>query len=302
MLRVVAAVVFSTFALAQNAPDPEIVRAAKSPYDLARYINSHDEIDWEPLWRALGVDAQLGLPCSMDCAVELIMVENPEQVILIVDASLPYEVYLRFQKSEAGEWRVTGRYYANVWNGNPHRHEIVRAGSTQFLVVSTHRAHGSDVDEEREDWLDLSQTGFEPVFSHTVHGNERRRYGYERDITGSASANSAGIDLRIHYMLPGDGCILGDVSLEATYVRRTGPEFVIQSARLQFGASIPTEDFQDLAGISPSDESLIRYSLPQMMKIASGDNAKQKECVRDYLSHASETPEKKQLLDLLAKP
>jgi hypothetical protein len=126
--------------------------------------------------------------------------------------------------------------------------------------------------------------------------------GYELEIEGGSSANTAGIDRSIHYMLMGDGCILGDVSLEATYVRRTGPEFVIQSARLQFGASIPTGDFQGLAGIFPSDELLIRYSLPQMMKIASGDDAKQKECVRDYLSHASDTPEKKRVLDLLAKP
>jgi hypothetical protein len=79
MYRLAATIILSSVAFAQNAPDPDIVRAAKSPYDLARFINSNDEIDWAPLWQALGVDAKLGLSCSMNCAAEIIMVQNPEQ-------------------------------------------------------------------------------------------------------------------------------------------------------------------------------------------------------------------------------
>src|SRR5580704_12199225 len=106
MHRLAATIVLSSVAFAQNAPEPDIVRAAKSPYDLARYINSHDEIDWEPLWKALGVDEELGLPCSRNCTAELILVDNPEQAILIVNASLAFDVYLRFEKGKTGEWRV----------------------------------------------------------------------------------------------------------------------------------------------------------------------------------------------------
>lgn len=49
MYRLAATIILSSVAFAQNPQEPEIVRAAKSPYDLARYINSHDDIDWATL-------------------------------------------------------------------------------------------------------------------------------------------------------------------------------------------------------------------------------------------------------------
>jgi hypothetical protein len=196
MYRLAAIIILSSVAFAQNAQEhaqePEIVRAAKSPYDLVRYINSHDDIDWKPLWQILGVDAQFGLTCSRNCAAELIVIENPEQAILIVNASLPYDAYLRFEKGPVGEWRVTGKYQANVWDGAPHRHEIVRAGNTQFLLVSTHSAHGSDIDEEMEVWFDLSRPSFQPVFSYGLRGDEDAlEAGISRDIEAFAHANSS---------------------------------------------------------------------------------------------------------------
>lgn len=275
MYRFLVAIVLSSVTFAQNASNREIGRAAKSPYDLAKYINSHDEIDWKSLWQSLGIEAPLGVGCSMNCTAELITVQNPDQVILLLNATLPRDVYLRYQREGAGMWRFTGKYFANVWDGNPHRHNIVRAGSTQFLVVSTHGGHGSDLDEEMQDWLDLSQPTFEPVFAHTVHGRERRVYGYELAITGDAHPSPTGITLRIHDTFTGFACTLGDVSLEALYGRATSPAFVIQSARLSSGAAIPISDFQDLARAGhASDELLIRYGMPEMMKIASGNDAK----------------------------
>ena len=134
----------------------------------------------------------------MNCAAELMVIENPEQAILIVNATLPYDVYLRFQKGPAGEWRVTGKYYANVWNANPHRHGIVRAGNTQFLVVSTHGGHGSGLDEEMEAWFDLSRPSFEPVFSCSLRGHEDAMgAGISREIEANAQASSS-IEIDLH--------------------------------------------------------------------------------------------------------
>jgi len=303
MCRLMVAIVLSSVTFAQNAPDGEISRAAKSPYDLAKYINSHDEIEWKPLWQALGIEAPSGIECSMNCKAELIAVQNPDQVILLVNATLPRDVYLRYQREESGMWQFTGKYYANVWDGNPHRRNIVRAGSTQFLVVSTHGGHGSDLDEEMQDWLDLSQPGLEPVFSHLVHGGERRPYGYTLEMTGDAFASRTGITYRVRLFFTGFGCVLGDLSLEATYARTADPRFLIQGARLENGPAIPTGDFQDLARVGQaSDQQLFRYSLPHMTEIASAGDPKQKECLSDYLSHAARTPETEQLLKLLAKP
>lgn len=69
---------------------PDIVRAAKSPYDLAQYVGSHTNIDWTQLWAAMGnVDAPPEyLPACEDrdsCSVKILNVPKPSQVIVVVD-------------------------------------------------------------------------------------------------------------------------------------------------------------------------------------------------------------------------
>ncbi len=302
------AIVLSSLSFAQNPPEPEIVQSAKSPYDLARYINSHDDIDWAPLWQALGVDAQLGLPRSLDCAAELIVVDNPEQVILIVNASLPFDVYLRFQKGERGEWRLTGKYYANVWDGNPHRHQIVRAGSTQFLLVSTHGAHGSDIDEELEDWLDLSRPNLEPVFSYAVRGNEDGLgAGISREIEAGAHAISP-TEIELHLTVSLSYSVgslrLGEFEFFGSYSRAPGGKFALRTVRSGYPPSPITErDFEAFARVdTASQEQEIKYALPGLKEIAAGENDDAKQWLRRILERTSDTPEKRTLLELLAKP
>jgi hypothetical protein len=87
------ALVVSMVALGQNAPVPEIVRAAKSPYDLARFIDSHVGFDWAPLAKSLGIEMPSSVPpCEMQCSTELLLLQNPDQVILIVEAGPPYDL------------------------------------------------------------------------------------------------------------------------------------------------------------------------------------------------------------------
>jgi hypothetical protein len=303
-----AATILASVAFAQNAPGPDIVRAAKSPYGLARYINSHDEIDWAPLWRALGIDVKLGLPCSMNCAAELIVIENPEQVILIVNAFLAFDVYLRFEKGETGEWRVTGKYYANVWDGNPHRHEIVRAGSTQFLLVSTHGGHGSGLDEEMEDWLDLSRPSFEPVFSYAVRGHEDAMgFGISREIEAVAHANSPTeieLGLTIYFSYSSGDLALGRFEFFGNYSRALGGTFALQSVRSGYQPSpITKRDFEAFVRVGGASEAQeIKYALPRLKEIASGKNDEAKQWLRHILGRISDTPEKRTLLELLTKP
>jgi len=50
--RLVVAIVLSWAIFAQNTPDREIDRAAKSPYDFSRYVDTHPKIDWKSMWGA----------------------------------------------------------------------------------------------------------------------------------------------------------------------------------------------------------------------------------------------------------
>jgi len=308
MRRAWAAVFFSVVALGQNAAEPEIVRAAKSPYDLARYINSHDDVDWDSLWHALSIDENLGLPCSMNCTAELVVVDSPEQVILILNGSLPYDVYLRYQRGEAQAWRVAGKYDADVL-GNPHRHQMVRAGNTQFLVISTRGGHGSGLDEEREDWLDLSRPSFQPVFSYTIRGHfDIMGAGISSEIQAGANANSANeiehrITVDLSYSTGGLG--LGRFEFVGIYTRVPGGDFSLQEAHTSDfpPSSIPRPDFAGFAragGASPEAE--VKYALPRLKEIAAGKDDDAKRWLRYILGRIDETPEKRTLLELLAKP
>lgn len=306
MYRFAAVVLFSSVGLAQSPQQAEIVQAAKSPYDLARYINSHDDIEWEPLWQALGVDQQLGLPCSRNCSAEIMAIENPEQVILIVNASLPFDAYLRFEKGSADEWRVTGKYFANVWDGNPHRHGIVRAGSTQFLVVSAHGGHGSGLDEEREDWFDLSGASFQPVFSYSVRGHfDIMGAGISTEIeAGAYPSSSVEIELHLTVYLSCPSGGLGRFEFTGLYTRAADGDFSLKEARTVYPASqIPRQEFDDFSRVGQaSDEEEIKYAMPRLKEIAAGDNGDAKMWLRRILDRVGDTPEKRALLELLAKP
>jgi hypothetical protein len=112
MHRLAATIILSSVALAQNAPDPDIVRAAKSPYGLAQYVDSHTNIDWTQLWAAMGnADAPPEyLPACEDresCSVKILTVPKPSQVIVVVDHLL--HSYFRFVQQDMN-WRFAGYY------------------------------------------------------------------------------------------------------------------------------------------------------------------------------------------------
>lgn len=50
--------VATTLAWSQNNTDAELREAAKSPYAIARFIRTHTRINWEPLWKSLGLGSE----------------------------------------------------------------------------------------------------------------------------------------------------------------------------------------------------------------------------------------------------
>jgi hypothetical protein len=153
----------------------ELANAARNPYELARYIDSHAGFEWAPLWKALRVTNPPIMPkCepkpfSSSCPVDLITVLKPSQVIVAVQ-SWPEDAYLRFLRDASG-WRYAGSYEAFKKNFAG-RHEVSRIAGKPFLRVSCQGASGSNWDSEYEQWLDLTQPDFEPVFGFTVQGSE----------------------------------------------------------------------------------------------------------------------------------
>ena len=85
MFRLTAFALLAIPLWAQSGPsaqDAELARAAKNPYDLARFVDSHTGFDWNVLWKALGIEPLMMQACgdrSAACSTELITVFNPDQ-------------------------------------------------------------------------------------------------------------------------------------------------------------------------------------------------------------------------------
>ncbi len=69
------------------------------------------------------------------------------------------------------------------------------------------------------------------------------------------------------------------------------------------GTAIPTKEFEGLADLNGlTNEQAIVYALSGLEKIAAGGDPDTKGWLREMLAKTKDTPEKRQLLDLLARP
>ncbi len=295
----------------------------KSPLTLARYVESHSTVDWKALRSALNLkDSQYWFaPCGGDapanetrCSSETVTVANPDQAIVIIrggDFSFTDE-YLRYLRGPNRDWKFAGENSAFKRFG-PSNHALMRLGTKPFFKISSNLSqNGVAIQQEVEDWFDLTLSDFEPVFSFTPDGSAG---GFEFTIIRVIKAQSnfsqaAGlerIDTTLNVRFNGTP----GLDLQSTYVgvyeRHVNEKrFTLRTAYsgLDRHTTIPTKDFEDLANpfTNPANETFILYALPGLKKIAAGSNADDRAWLRAFLDHAEDTPQKHALLELLAKP
>jgi hypothetical protein len=320
MGRTAAAIILSSFAFSQGAPQTDIALASKSPLQLARYVESHTVVDWDALWSALGTrDPEvLYAPCGKGlenpCSTQVVTVSNPDQEILIVQGVLirRNDIYLRYLRTANGDWQFAGERRAFVDDNFPRRHEVMRLDGKPFLkICSGHSQTGGALMQEVEDWFDLTQPGFEPVFSFTAQGS-LSPFGLAvgRTVHAQAVAHEAlgletiDLNLDVHFVGPRLDIAAAYVGI---YERPSGEKTF--SLRLAYSgldrhAAIPREDFEGLGGVDfsqLSNERLLFYAFPGLQKIASGSDEDAKQWLRSVLRYAGDTPEKRTLSELLAK-
>ena len=305
----IRAAVFLLAALTASAQDPELAQAVKSPFDFARYIGSHANLDWPSLWRGLAAadhPQPKYLPrCVQDddgpCSTELITVLDPSQVIVLVSARLGRDHYFRFLE-HSGDWKFGGYYGSRK---DPTQHGLLPAGRKTFLKISEKGTLGSDIYLDREDWFDLTDENFKPVFGFPVEGNINEFvFGIGRKLTGSAVAASSGaINLLLTVQFTFGGRAVGEQFFTATYDRPVaGGMYEIKSADvLTTRARINNSLFEDIADVAsdlPTDDVLV-YALPGLKEIASGKDAELKGSLKQMLIPLRDSPEKQTLLNLL---
>ena len=291
----------------------QLARAAKNPYDLARFVDSHPRFDWEVLWKAFAIKPLLYQPCGglsdggKQCSTELINVLDPDQVILVIqDDSTHIDIYLRFIQERDGNWRSAGVHQTFIRN-HPRRHEVDRSAGKPFLRISAQGISGSGVDSEIEDWLDLTQPGFEPVFSFTVQGHQQPvGYRIGRRIFGYATAEKDAIDVVLEAHFEGGGSVLAVKHYSAVYTRAAGAkEFSFQTAYdgMDRKTKISLAEFDALADVDegPSNEALIRYAISGLKEIATGRDSDAKTWLNQSLTLVKDTPEVRELKALMRR-
>jgi hypothetical protein len=318
MIRLVSLALLAISLSAQGIPsgqDQELSRAAKNPYDLARYIDSHLGFDWGVMWRVLGAEPVFIQPCGKlsdgkkRCSTELITVLDPDQIVLVIQGdATPADVYVRFLQEKTGTWRFAGTFEAFIHN-HPRRHEVDRSTGQPFLRVSSQGLRGSDVDSEIEDWFDLTQPGFEPIFSFPVEGHQQPvGFGISRRIVGTINTKQDEIDvtLQVHFSATNSehDLSLGVGWYSGAYTRAKGAkQFSLQNAYEGFGRQLKMllTEFEALADLDegPSDEDLIHYAMAGLKDLASGRDSAAKNWIKQFLTKVRDTPEVRELKALL---
>lgn len=309
-------------AVMNHAPEVDaIAQAVKSPQTLEHFLESNRTFDWTLVMRALGLgeDADWFAPCGdrfpaaqESCSVKIEAVSKPDQAILIVrggDSSFAVG-YLRYMRDSTGVWRFAGEN--STIRRNPARdYTLMQFGDKPFLAIfSDQSQRGMGTQQVLEQWFDLTQPDFKPVFSITPDGGQSRfGIGVGRTIKTTyalhqtAGSESIQVTLSLHFNGVG-------LDQEATFIgvygRSPGEKaFTLRTAYAGSDrrAVIPTEDFEGLADpfSDLSNEKLLAYAFAGLQKIAKGSDRDATEWLQSVLSNAEDTPEKRALLKLLKR-
>ena len=309
---------------ASAGPEAGLAGAARSPYDIERFVEKTPAFDWSPLWRALKIQEQIVLPpcegrqdAGRDCSSELILIAEP-QVALVLLRSSPYhfEVYLRFIRESGGDgqenWRFTGHFEPRVKYFDP-THKIVMFGDRPHLVVTGQGEAGMCLSTEVEYWLDLAAAEFRPVFSYTAKGTFSECGASElyRSVRGSVVALqtepvasitvdyevdfSSALDLGGTNVLPAR---LGTRHDTIVYTRKVGEDFKVDEKRSTASEQLVQDLYEDLRRQPPPGDFL-RWDLEELTAIAKGPDTAERQWLEWFLKTCPETSEKRALVMLL---
>ncbi len=279
----------------------ELAQAVKNPYELARYLNSHEAVDWKQVWRLLGAEPADPNCERLGCAVDgVITIPMPSQAILVIDGA-PGQSFLRFFE-EKGGWRYAGTQFTDKARG----YGVDRSGSGPLLRVENQCVSGSGWYAECVTLYDPSATDFEPFFRFTSYG---WAIGYgatvSRTIYGRVEIDQDRIvlDSRVNYSI-NEELDLGSAEYRATY-SRVPREKRFSISKIEPGLGSPpisAAEFDDLANLiedKPANDRLIVYTLTRLKEIASGSNPEAKDWLRSVLMSTKDTPEKQLLQSML---
>lgn len=306
-LGCIAATVFAV--LGQMQAEDDLTLAAKSPYELERFFETHATFETAPLWKTLGVhEDETPLPECTDsgrdalraCSSELIIITDPNQAIVVLSQRLEYfTVYLRFVRlSEAGEQWKFGGFFEPFVKYFPSGHDVFMFGNEPYLLVTGQGAAGSGVSSTMEYWFDLHEPWMRPCLSRTIRGDWRPNGSIDEHVYSFVLALKAekveqiSVAYNVEFVVSSAGLVIARRRDTAVFTRQSDGRFVFDLAQSTTTKKEFHELYEDLDDLSPDD--FLRFNITDLK--ASIETPELRDWLADYLTICGDTREKRELL------
>jgi len=301
------------------AESGDLAATATSPYELARYIETHNGFDWGPLWKVLGIrDESVFLqPCEeafrgvAGCSSELITVVDPLQVIVLLQ-SRPWEsqVFLRYESAGVGRWRFAGAYAPFAKYFRP-EHRIVRFGAKPYLIVTGQGNAGTGLSSKLESWIDLTANEFKPVLEFTSEGDKLPwPEGIGRTVHGIVTSletrpvERVAVSMNIEFEAVQDGgdkIALGGRRDRVVYVRKGTAGFEPEPS-LSTATVKEVGVFYDDLDSDLGDGAFLRFNHGGLVALAKSKDEGGRSWLARFLQRCPDGVESRELKALLAGP
>jgi hypothetical protein len=294
---------------AQARPDDDLALAAKSPYDLEHFFETHPAFETAPLWEALDVHEEaMPLPECTDslhalraCSSELMIVTEPYQAIVVLSQrETLFSVCLRFLRVPRSDdqWAFGG-FFAPYVKYFPSTHDVLMFGDTPYLLVTGQGQAGTGVSSAIEYWFDLREPRMHPCFSHTLHGDWNL-------LPGSMTAHVEGFlstlktepveTITISYQADFGPSVDDQTAAfprdEVVFTRQHDGTFTFDPALSTTTTKAIHELYEDLYDLSPDD--FLRYNLADLK--SDMEFPQIRAWLASYLKTCTNTPERRELL------
>ena len=314
--RVLLLAIIGAVAAASQSLTPtqkaELARAAKNPFDLAKFIDTHPAPGWrinvKPGTHALSIAPDYTQRDFEACKTKLLTVKTPKQAIVVIEGEWHKE-FVRYTRQSDGSWQAEGTADAGV--RAPQDYKIDQTSRTPFFRYTYESIHGSGIFGVDEVWVDLTRPGFGGAFYLMLEGYEDRMgTGIGRKISTTVVERNDQVRSTVHIDLTRRGLLadasanydfaIGSLSVQFVYARtQPGGPFRCRS----LDQAVSCKDLHSLTylgeGDSPTEEYLIRFAIPGLKKIAVGSDNEAKQWLREYIAARKDTPEVRQIKALL---
>lgn len=303
--------------------DPEYL----SPYHICNYIDGETQLDLTALWRLLPINASGSdrvdqaehpfMPSCTDCQAETFEYDldgqpGNEVLLKISDEVGRSTRYLIFSSTLQGQWKLLGHIDSENDKYRMSQHKIFMGGGRSWLTITSGGATGSGVATFHDGVFLVSPSGVHEVLGYVSEGHEgsgsredsREFFAQLVSCELEGDLVTAEVSLVVQYfgedyLNGGDGILLWEKKQKAFFISRLGQSKQMLDRRRSTLSERELEEVYNIDSLTA--EGYFEYNAKELASIARGKDPSKREWLRKDLAESEDTPEKRRLLQLLAR-